>query len=387
LSQGDPSDQTRRPTAVDPESFPWFEHRHYSFSLGVSAGDSLWLSGHSASTHDPRSGHITVGGGMYEQARVAYEKVAFLLEAAGMRPSDVRHVVEYLNVDGLALYGEAEQARREVLGEAVAATTVLVKSLLRPRALLEVEVTASKGVDQRLAAGEVVLPALEAVDSDGEIVAPGDLVGQAEHCFEQAARLLEGLGLSMAQIVRTTDFTTPVTRREYRLTGAVRRTHLGPIYPAAAGILMPRLGHPEALFRLLVVANRNPVSAVRTRWARYDRLTYSAAVRAGDLIYCSGLAALDPETETAKGEGDVVAQAEFTYHTLVEVLEAAGVGPSSLVRTVEYVTPAGLDRYRGVAEVRKRLLSEPYPASTGLVCEALLRPEFLLEVEATAVVP
>ena len=54
-------------------------------------------------------------------------------------------------------------------------------------------------------------------------------------------------------------------------------------------------------------------------------------------------------------------------------LAAAGGGPQNLVKTIEYVTPAALECYRGVADVRSKLLREPWPASTGLVCEALLR--------------
>jgi enamine deaminase RidA (YjgF/YER057c/UK114 family) len=55
------------------------------------------------------------------------------------------------------------------------------------------------------------------------------------------------------------------------------------------------------------------------------------------------------------------------------------------VKTVEYTTVAALPRYRAVADVRKALLTEPYPASTGPVCEAMVRPEMLIEVDATAV--
>jgi hypothetical protein len=55
------------------------------------------------------------------------------------------------------------------------------------------------------------------------------------------------------------------------------------------------------------------------------------------------------------------------------------------VKTIEFVTPAGLERYREVAAVRDRLLTEPYPASTGVVCPALLRPEFEIEVDPLAV--
>jgi len=98
-----------------------------------------------------------------------------------------------------------------------------------------------------------------------------------------------------------------------------------------------------------------------------------------------GTTQLDPETERAVHPGDVVAQARFTYERVLQVLEAAGGGPEHLLRTVEYVCPVALADYRGVGGVRKELLRAPWPASTGVVCAALLRPEFLFEVDPTAV--
>ena len=68
--------------------------------------------------------------------------------------------------------------------------------------------------------------------------------------------------------------------------------------------------------------------------------------------------------------------------------EAGANGLGDLVKTVEFVAPAGAGTaYRQVGQVRERLLGRPFPASTGVVCAALLRPDWLIEVDATAVVP
>jgi enamine deaminase RidA (YjgF/YER057c/UK114 family) len=99
----------------------------------------------------------------------------------------------------------------------------------------------------------------------------------------------------------------------------------------------------------------------------------------------SGQGALDPATERVVFDGDVVAQAEYTYGNVIKVLEAAGAGPEHLIKTIEYVIPAGLPRYREVAAVRSKLLRQPFPASTGLVCEALLRPEMMIEIDPFAI--
>jgi len=84
-------------------------------------------------------------------------------------------------------------------------------------------------------------------------------------------------------------------------------------------------------------------------------------------------------------EDDIVAQAEYTYGNILKVLHAAGAGPENLVKTIEYVTPNALERYRDVASVRAKFLRAPFPASTGLICEALLRPEMKIEVDPFAI--
>jgi enamine deaminase RidA (YjgF/YER057c/UK114 family) len=93
---------------------------------------------------------------------------------------------------------------------------------------------------------------------------------------------------------------------------------------------------------------------------------------------------LDPHSQASVFPGDLRAQAEFTYDSILQTMAAAGVGPEALLTTVEYVCPDGLGDYRAVADVRREKLREPYPASTGIVCGGLLRDEFLLEVVPTA---
>jgi enamine deaminase RidA (YjgF/YER057c/UK114 family) len=370
--------------AIRPGRFPWFDYSRYTFSLGLERDGKAWLSGHSASAYDPGERRIVVRGGMAEQTRTAYAKIAAILEGARRTPGDVHRVVEYVTAAGIEHYEEADGVRRETFGEhRPAVCTVVVNRLLRPQALIEIEVVAGPDGEPGpggvfAADGLVCLPSLTAPDAGG-------LVEQARAVFERADALLRPLGLDGSNIVKTVDYTTPATLGEYRETGAVRRDHLGPAYPASAGILLCRLQHPEALISLDVIASREPAQAVNPGWDRYAKLTYSPAVRTAGMVFLSGQAALDPATERAVHPGDVAAQAEYTYSNVLEVLKAAGLGAANLVKTIEYVTPGGLERYREVAKVRERLLSEPYPASTGVVCEALLRPEFLFEVDPLAV--
>jgi enamine deaminase RidA (YjgF/YER057c/UK114 family) len=383
-------------TAIKPARFPWFDYSRYSFSLGLRTATSAYLSGHTASEYDPAAKRIVVRTGMTAQVRTAYAKIGAILEAAGFGYGDVVRIVEYVRPEGIERYAEALAVREEVFGaHRPAVNTVPVKSLLRPEALIEIEVTAGPlGAATALgagfpvareSAGVVFLPSIQPVDDRGTVVGAGDLMAQTQAIFERAARVLAALGLGFDRVVKTVDYLTPAALAGYKATGRVRKDRLGPVYPGAAGILMPRLLHPEALIQYDFIATRDTPVAVNPGWARYQKLTYSPAVRAGKLLFLSGQGALDPATERVVFDGDVVAQAEYTYENILKVVAAAGGGPQHLVKTIEYVTPAALARYREVAGVRTRLLREPYPASTGLVCEALLRPEMLIEIDPFAI--
>lgn len=385
-----------RPIAIQPAHFPWFDYSRYSFSLGLKAGAGAYLSGHTASEYDPETKRMVVRGDMTTQVRTAWQKIGAILEAAGYGYGDVVRVVEYLRPEGIDRYAEAAAVRAEVLGSnRPAVHTVPVKSLLRPEAFLEIEVTAGPvGAETRFSdglpsaresAGVVFLPSVLPTDDRGNLIGEGDIAAQTQAIFEKAGRMLAATGLSFANVVKTVDYLLPAGLAGYKATGKIRRQFLGPVYPGAAGILMPKLCHPGALIQYDFIATRDLPVAVNPGWDRYQKLTYSPAVRAGKLLFMSGQGSLDPSTERVVFDGDVVAQAEYTYGNIIKVLNAAGAGPEHLVKTIEYVTPAGLPRYRDVAAVRSKLLAQPFPASTGLVCEALLRPEMQIEVDPFAI--
>jgi len=374
-------------SAIRPAKFPWFDYSRYTFSLGLDVGGRAFLSGHSASEYDAAEKRIVVRGDLEAQTITAYRKIEAILAASDLSLGDVIRVVEYVTVDGIAAYADARAVRQRALGPGVAVNTVCVRRLLRPEALIELEAVAANADAGPKAAGDgtVYLPSILPIDESGQVVEPTDLVAQTEFIYRKAGSLLSAMGLAWSNVTKTVDYITPRALADYRQTGRVRKRFLTVPYPAAAGIVMPRLASEDALIQVDFTASRHPLTAVNPGWSRYAALTYSPAIRAGDMLFMSGQAALDPETEAALFPDDVVAQAEYTYRNILRVLEAAGGGPHSLVKTVEYVTPAGLARYRETAVVRANLLTAPYPASTGIVCEQLLRPQFQLEVDPLAV--
>jgi enamine deaminase RidA (YjgF/YER057c/UK114 family) len=386
--------------ALQPSRFPWFDYSRYSFSLGVKAGASLYLSGHSASEHDSGRGVIVVKGGMVEQARTAWTKIAAILEPGGCTLADIVRAVEYVTPLGLEAYSEAERVRREMLGAGrPAINTVVVQQLLRPQALIEIEVVARQGEEQRRTAGGtlqhssarendgiVYLPSLRSVDANGSVIARGDVTGQTRAIFERAAEVLDSLGLGLNNVVKTVDYLTPAALADYKKTADVRRECFAPLFPAATGIIMPRLAHPGALIQIDIIASRGPRTIINPGWGSYLNLTYSPGIRTGNALFIAGHAALDPYTGRSVHPDDVVAQAEYIYGKIFDVMAAAGGSTPHLVKTIEYVTAAGLARYREVANIRTRIMHAPLPASTGVVCQRLLRNEFQLEVDSFAII-
>jgi len=109
------------------------------------------------------------------------------------------------------------------------------------------------------------------------------------------------------------------------------------------------------------------------------------AVVAGDTVYLRGQIGQDLETSENVGIGDVEAQTEQAMANIAMLLDEAGAQLEDIVKIVVYLTDI---RYREpVYRVMGRWLKGVYPVSTGIVVSALARPEWLVEIDATAVIP
>lgn len=64
---------------------------------------------------------------------------------------------------------------------------------------------------------------------------------------------------------------------------------------------------------------------------------YNQAVRAGDLLFCSGQIALDPVSGALVGDGDVEAETRQVLANLQAVLAAAGASARQVVRTTVFL--------------------------------------------------
>jgi enamine deaminase RidA (YjgF/YER057c/UK114 family) len=109
---------------------------------------------------------------------------------------------------------------------------------------------------------------------------------------------------------------------------------------------------------------------------------YAHGVLVGYLLYVSGLVPRD-SNDAIVDPGDPEAQIRQVFANLLGVVGAAGGDASSIVKVTTYLTDrAHFDTWRAV---REEVLREPYPASTLVVVASLSYPEYLVEIEAIAV--
>jgi 2-iminobutanoate/2-iminopropanoate deaminase len=82
---------------------------------------------------------------------------------------------------------------------------------------------------------------------------------------------------------------------------------------------------------------------------------------------------------------DCGGQAELAFTNIAAILAEAGMGLKDIVRINAYVT--GREHLQAYMQVRNKLFSEPYPASTLMIVAGFARPEFVVEIEAIAATP
>lgn len=111
---------------------------------------------------------------------------------------------------------------------------------------------------------------------------------------------------------------------------------------------------------------------------------YSGALRADGVLFVAGTVAVDEHGDLV-GEGDLVAQTRQVLLNIQRLLEAAGAGYEHVTRMTYYVTD--ISRWAETAPVRREFLKEPYPAATAVEVSRLVRPEWLIEIEAVAILP
>ncbi len=121
---------------------------------------------------------------------------------------------------------------------------------------------------------------------------------------------------------------------------------------------------------------------VHTQPDPYAPFLLSQAIRAGELVFVSGQAAIGDDGEIV-GKGDFDRQAEQAFRNLQRVLDAAGASLREVVKVTIFLT--SMQHFAKIIELRRKWFSAPYPADTIVEVAALYSPDAMIEIEAIAV--
>lgn len=114
-------------------------------------------------------------------------------------------------------------------------------------------------------------------------------------------------------------------------------------------------------------------------------LAQAVVAAPGSTIYLRGQVAQNLDDAKNIGSWDVTEQTHKVMQNIEQLITESGGKMEHLVKVVVYITDIRFreDVYRTMGEYIKGV----HPVSTGLVVDSLARPDWLVEIDATAVIP
>ena len=113
-----------------------------------------------------------------------------------------------------------------------------------------------------------------------------------------------------------------------------------------------------------------------------DKVGYSRAVKVGNHIEVSGTVASD-ENGNVVGKDNPYEQTKYILQKIEKALAAAGASLQDVVRTRMFVTD--ISRFEEYGKAHGEAFSTIKPCTSMLEVKGLVAPEYLIEIEATAI--
>jgi enamine deaminase RidA (YjgF/YER057c/UK114 family) len=142
------------------------------------------------------------------------------------------------------------------------------------------------------------------------------------------------------------------------------------------------------MFSLYDCLKKRHTTMQRTNYASgakwEDIVGYSRAVRIGNLVEVTGTVAVNEQNEAVGGD-DAYLQTKFILQKIEKTLEKAGARLSDVIRTRLFVTD--ISRWDEYGKAHGEFFREIRPCTTMVEVSRLIDPVFLVEIEATAIIP
>jgi len=119
-------------------------------------------------------------------------------------------------------------------------------------------------------------------------------------------------------------------------------------------------------------------------WEKTVSYTPAVRVEAGPLLFLSGQVARGADGSVV-GRGDLAEQTRQTFRNLRDLLDAGGSSVNHVIKLTYFVR--NMSEWPKVAAVRAEFFPTYLPASTTVEVSRLFNPDYLIEIEAVAVIP
>ena len=356
------------------------------YSPAVKAGGLIYVSGTLA---QDASGAVVGKGDVAAQTRRVIERTREVLAAAGSSLEQVVAVTVYLRSQ--ADFAAMNDAYRGYWTKDPPTRTTVVNDLVLPDALVEMSMVAVPAGGERVVihpeswikspnpysyaikTGDTVfLAGLVSRNGRDNSVVPGDIAAQTKVVLDNAGELLKAAALSHANVVSAKIYLPDLAG--FQTMNGVYRTYFASAPPARATVKAALAG-PQYSVEITLVASSARKEVVDD--GRPANPNLSAAIRAGDRLYLSGMLG-----NTAENKNDAGAQTRETLARIRRALEAGGATPADVVDSLVYVTDVA--HFAAMNEAYRPFFTRDFPART-TVQSGLVVPDGLVEIMMTAV--
>jgi len=388
---------------------------HVSHKHGLRCGDMIFVGGQ---VDLDSSGRVLHADDLPAQTVAVMRNMAAVLAEFGADLGDVVKLIAFYQNDGSRSEDRflADIAKHLPAGPGRVITAVPLPVLAYPGMIVEIEAIAMRGADGRrlprtaaavdglpklpqplshgLRCGEMIFVGSQAaIDTTGNVIAPGDIVRQSEVVMNRIGQILSGFGASHDDVVKiNTYYTGGGQFADWEGAARVRARYFREPGPAATGIPVPRHALPGVMTRTEVIAmlGADGRSLPRTHvwpdghWDWPIHLPYKHGIKCGSLIFLGGQVALTPVGAVIK-PGDLVEQTKISMENIRRILAGFGASFDDSVKvTAFYVGNASADQLHKNLSIRSGCFTEPGPASTGIPLPFLAYADMMIEIEIIA---
>ena len=356
------------------------------YSPAIKAGGFIYVSGTLA---QDANGDMVGKGEIAAQTRQVVTRMREALEASGSSLQQVVAVTVYLKSAGD--FGAMNDVYKTFWAANPPTRTTVISDLVLPDALIEMSMIAVPTGAERVVihpegwmkspnpysyaikSGDTVfLSGLLSRNGRDNSAVPGDMTAQTKTVLDNAGEILKAAGMTHANVVSARVY-LPDTAVFQQMNEAYRQYF--PSAPPARATVKMGLTASQYAIEITMVASSAKKEVISD--GRPANPNLSAAIRAGNRVYVSGMLGNTPETK-----GDTAAQTRETLARIRKALEAAGCTPADVVDSLVYLTD--LQNFAAMNGPYREFFQKDFPARA-TVQSGLVAPDGLVEIMFTAV--